>query len=113
MFILDYAFDSKIPYFNKTLNGKNYGDLIQTLCDKLLEDVITGEQMAEFQKRICWFNNFTEIIMPGLSTDLLVLPKEIKAEFKRLCEVNKEIIDNDDVIGYIEKIEKYIAEHRK
>ena len=53
MFILDYAFDSKIPYFNKTLNGKNYGDLIQTLCDKLLEDVITGEQMAEFQKRIC------------------------------------------------------------
>ena len=113
MFILDYAFDSKIPYFNKTLNGKNYGDLIQTLCDKLLEDVITGEQMAEFQKRICWFNNFTEIIMPGLSTDLLVLPKEIKAEFKRLCEVNKEIIDNDDVIGYIEKIEKPILAFAK
>lgn len=113
MAILEPAFGTVIPYFNYTLNGKNYDNLVQSICDKLLADEVTGEQFAQFQLRICWFNNFTEIIMPGLSTDLLVLPEEIKNEFKRLLEENKEIVQNNDTTGYLEKVEKPILAFAK
>lgn len=108
MAIIDYCFSSKIDYINETMNGKNYGKLVQLLCDKMIGGEITGEEMASFQQRICWFNNFTEIIMPGLSDDLLVLPKEIKDEYQRLLAENADIVKRNDTVAYMEKIEKPI-----
>lgn len=111
--MLDFAFGDKVPYCNKTLNGKTYGNLVQDLCDKLLMDEITGEQWELFQNRIVWFNNFSEILMAGLTTNLIVLPQPIKDELQRLITENKQCIIDNDTVAYINKIENPILKFAK
>lgn len=111
--VMDFAFSDSMPYINYTIKQKEMSRLSQDICDKLLLGKVTGQQFAHFQERIIWWNNFTEILMAGLTTSLLVLPKEIKDELQRLIDENKDCIINNDTIEYLRKVEKPILAFAK
>ena len=108
MSIVSYAFGDVVPYINYTIKKKQADGLTKQLCNLLLMDKITSEQFAKYQERIVWFNNFTEILIPGLTLDLVVLPQEIKDELQRLIVANKEAILKNDTVAYINNVEKPI-----
>jgi hypothetical protein len=108
LLFLVYPFGSTIPYVNDTINKSGLSQLANTFCDLLLMDKITSEQFAHYQEQIVWFNNFTEILIPGVTTNLLVVPDVIKNELQRLLKENKEAVENGDIVTYHNNVEKPI-----
>ena len=105
-----YAYGDKWPYINYEVKSDQMEDLMNKMCDELLMGRITGEEYGKFQNRVVWINNFSEIFVPGNSISMIALPKEIRDELQRLIEENKECIINNDIEGYLYKIEKPILE---
>jgi hypothetical protein len=103
-------FGNIIPYINETINKSGLTKIADNLCDLLLTDKITSEQFAKYQQQLIWFNNFTEILIPGVTTNLLVVPDVIKAELKRLINENKEAIEKGDVVTYHDNVETKILD---
>lgn len=110
---LAYAYGDKWPYCNEELRNDGVEDLMNDMCDELLMGRITGEEYGKFQTRLIWLNNFTEIFVPGVSLNLLVLPDDIKRELERLIKDNKECIINGNVAEYVNKVEKPILAFAK
>lgn len=110
MVVIESAFGDKWPYINYTLRGDQVDDLKNKMCDELLMGRITGEEYAKFQRNVVWLNNFTEIFVPGISINLIMLPKEIKNELQRLIDANKQAIITNDVVTYIKNVEKPILD---
>lgn len=104
------AYGDKWPYCNEELRNSGVEDLMNKMCDELLMGRITGEEYGKFQTRIIWLNNFTEIFVPGLSINLLVLPDDIKNELQRLIEENKQAIIDGDVATYVSRVETPILD---
>ena len=110
---IDYAFQDKIPFINYTLKSSQIDSLNDKLCDMLLMNQITGEQFGTYQTRIVWFNNFTELFVPGTSINLLVLPQEIKDELQHLIMANKKSIIDGDAVAYHNNVEVPILKFAK
>jgi hypothetical protein len=110
LLFLVYPFGSIIPYINNTINKKELSNIANRLCDLLLMDKITSEQFAAYQQQIVWFNNFTEILIPGVTTNLLVVPDIIKQELKRLVQENEKAIASGDIVTYVNNVEKPILD---
>jgi hypothetical protein len=108
LLFLVYPFGNAIPYINKTINIKELSKINNILCDLLLMDKITTEQYAHYQEQIVWFNNFTEILIPGVTPNLLAVPDIIKQELQRLIKENEEAIKTGDIITYVNNVEKPI-----
>jgi hypothetical protein len=108
LLFLVYPFGSVISYMNETINKKKLENILNTLSDLLLMDKITSEQFAQFEEQVIWFNNFTEILIPGVTPNLLVLPDEIRKELDRLVKENKVAIDAGDIVTYVNNVEKPI-----
>jgi hypothetical protein len=108
LLFLVYPFGNVIPYMNETINKSKLGKLLSRLSDLLLLDKITSKQFTMFEEQIIWFNNFTEILIPGVTGDLLALPDEIKKELDRLIKENKEAVDSGDIVTYVNNVEKPI-----
>jgi hypothetical protein len=111
--ITNPVFGAALPYINEPLDKKRYGNLFTDLSNMLLMDKITSQQFAQFQENIIWLNNFTEILIPGVTMNLLILPEEIKAELQRLILANKEAVINNDIIKYVNNVEKPILAFAK
>lgn len=105
---LAYAYGDKFPYLNYTVKNAQLEDLMNSMCDELLMGRITGEEYGKFQTRVVWLNNFSELFIPGDSINLISLPKEIKDELQRLVNENKQIILDNVITEYTEKVEKPI-----
>jgi hypothetical protein len=110
LLFLVYPFGNAIPYINETINKKGLSNIANRLCDLLLLDKITTEQFAAYQQQIVWFNNFTEILIPGVTTSLLVVPDIIKQELQRLIKENEEAIASGDIVTYVNNVEKPILD---
>lgn len=108
--VISYAFGDKIPYVNETLRSKNVDKLQNHLSDELLMGRIIGEEFGKFQTRLIWLNNFVEILVPGTSPNLMVLPEEIKKKLNDLILANKEAIINGDTTTYVNNVETPIIE---
>jgi hypothetical protein len=108
LLFLTYPFGNIIPYINETINKPRLSKLSSEISDLVLLDKIKTEQFAIYQEQLIWFNNFTEMLIPGVSTNLLVIPDVIKAELQRLIAENKEAIENGDVVTYINNVESKI-----
>lgn len=103
------AFGDIIPFVNKTLNGSEIDNFDLELSRLLIGQKITGEQFGKYKDRTVWFNNFSEILMPGQSLNLIVLPTPIRKELIRLINENREAIKNDDYITYLKNVEEPIV----
>jgi hypothetical protein len=110
LLFLTYPFGNIIPYINKTINKSGLSKIAEKLSDLLLMDKITSQQFASYQQQLVWFNNFTEILIPGVTTNLLVVPDVIKDELKRLINENKEAIEKGDVVTYVNNVENKILD---
>jgi hypothetical protein len=110
LLFLVYPFGKTISYINETINKGGLSRIAEKLSDLLLMDKITSEQFANYQQQLIWFNNFTEILIPGVTTNLLVIPDVIKEELKRLVNENKEAIEKGDVVTYVNNVENKILE---
>lgn len=108
--VISYAFGDKVPYVDETLRSKNIDKLQNYLSDELLMGRITGEEFGKFQTRLVWMNNFVEILVPGTSPNLMVLPDEIKKKLQELIDANKECIIKGDTTAYINNVENPIIE---
>jgi hypothetical protein len=108
LLFLVYPFGTIIPYINETINVKGLEKINNKLCDLILMDKITTEQYSHYQEQIIWFNNFTEILIPGVTTNLLVVPDVIKQELQRLVKENEEAIKKGDIITYVNNVENPI-----
>jgi hypothetical protein len=108
LLFLVYPFGNAIPYVNDTINKSGLSKLASVICDLVLMDKITSEQFARYQEQIVWFNNFTEILIPGVTTNLLVVPDVIKIELQRLIKENQEAVENGDIVTYVNKVERPI-----
>jgi hypothetical protein len=108
LLFLVYPFGNIIPYINETINTSGLVKINNRLCDLLLMDKITSEQYSHYQEQIIWFNNFTEILIPGVTPSLLAVPDIIKQELKRLIKENDEAIKKGDIITYVNNVEKPI-----
>jgi hypothetical protein len=108
LLFLVYPFGNTIPYINKTIDKSGLSKIANKLSDLLLMDKITTEQFAMYQQQLVWFNNFTEILIPGVTIDLLVVPDVIKIELQRLLKENKEAIEKGDIVTYSNNVEKPI-----
>jgi hypothetical protein len=108
LLFLVYPFGDIIPYINETINKGKLSNIANKLCDLLLTDKITPQQFAIYQEQLVWFNNFTEILIPGVTTNLLVVPDIIKQELNRLIKENEEAIKKGDIITYVNRVEKPI-----
>jgi hypothetical protein len=110
LLFLVYPFGKTIPYINETINKKGLTNIANKLCDLLLRDEIKPEQFAAYQEQIVWFNNFTEILIPGITTNFLAVPDVIKKELQRLVKENEEAIAKGDIVTYVNKVEKPILD---
>jgi hypothetical protein len=108
LLFLVYPFGNTIPYINETINKSGLSQLTNKICDLLLMDKVSSVQFAHYQEQIVWFNNFTEILIPGVTTNLLVVPDVIKIELHRLIKENKEAIESGDIVTYVNNVEKPI-----
>lgn len=108
-----YAYGDKWPYINYEVRNDQVEELMDKMCDELLMNKITAVEYGKFQTRIVWLNNFTEIFVPGMSDNLLVLPGEIRNELQRLIMENKEAIISGDIAKYIDNVEKPILAFAK
>lgn len=111
--ILNYAFKDKIEYVNTTIRKKEMEKLTQEICDKMIGDTISPFEFGNYQRRLIWFNNFTEILIPGMTMSLIDLPKPIKDELQRLIDENKKAITENDTVTYLNNVEKPILDFAK
>lgn len=100
------AFNGKIEYYNNTFTDKNWDKFHDFLIDELLMKRIDGSELGKFHTRIVWLNNFTELIVPAQSENIVIPPKEIKDYYIKLCNEHKDIIENNDAVRYNNEIEK-------
>jgi len=110
MYFIDGCFGNKINYINKTLKSSEIKELNSTIINLLLKDRIESKQFALFQERLVWFNNFTEIFIAGMTMSLLTPTKKIRELKSKLLKENKEAIENNDIVTYVNNVEKPILE---
>ena len=110
-YVLCQAFGEKIQYVNETLNEKWCGKIQNELAKLIIEKQLTTEQYAKFTSYSVWLGYQNEIVMPGMSVDLIVPPKEVTDLKKTLMKehpelVEKKVVDIPTVSAYHDKIEK-------
>lgn len=111
--VIAAAFGDKVEYINKTMRNDDFEKLQNYLCDEVLMGRISGAEFGKFQTRIVWLNNFTEILVPGTSDNLMVLPPEIRNKLQELIDANREVILAGDTAKYINNVEKPILKFAK
>jgi hypothetical protein len=100
------SFGDKIPYVNKSLRKKDLGALGGEIVNGILNDTITTVQFGIYQQRLIWLNNFSEILIPGMSLNMVTPNKKLETLKKKLMEENKEAIANGDIVKYVQNVEK-------
>lgn len=111
--VIAAAFGDKVEYINKTMRNSDFEKLQNYLCDEVLMGRISGAEFGKFQTRIIWLNNFTEILVPGSSDNLMVLPPEIRNKLQELIDANRDVILTGDTAKYINNVEKPILAFAK
>ena len=111
--VIEKAFGGKYAFINKTLRDDDVSAMQNKMVDDLLMGKITGAEFGEYQKRVIWLNNFTEIFVPGTNDTLMVLPPEIKKELDRLIDENQECIAAGDTTTYVNRVETPIINFAK
>ena len=99
------GFDQLIGYWNRTINGKSFGDFEDTMAQYIIEDE-TGtllEKYYDFLDRLTWlsFTFHTEISASKTLKSIKPVSK-IQAEKKRLIKENQDAIDNKDIVKIVE-----------
>lgn len=110
---LAYAYGDKIDYVNKPITSKVLDGLQTQMADLLLMHEITVQQFGKWQTSVCWLNNFSEVLVPGQTVNMLLLPMPIKKELQRLIKENKDVILKNDAVAYVNLIEKPILKFAK
>ena len=110
-FVLCQSFGSKIPYINKTLDEKAIGGLQNKLSKMILSKEITVDQYAKFTNNSVWLGYLNELVMPGMSVELIVPDKNLMKYKDKLLKENpelteKKVVDLVTVAEYHDKIEK-------
>ena len=79
--------------------------LNETMTRLILEDKASTEQFARYLERVGWFNNFTELIMPGMTIDLITPSDNLTKLKNKLIEENREAIEKGDYVAYVDNVE--------
>jgi hypothetical protein len=106
MFFMAGCFGELIPYINKTINNSDLKKLASIIVNNILEDKITTIQFGTYQQRLIWFNNFSELLMPGMSLNMITPNKKLMDLKKKLLEENKVAVKNGNIVQYVQKVEK-------
>jgi len=107
LFIVDDCFEGKIPYYNKSLNGPGYANFEKMVTNLLLKGEISPRQhMSKYiTKRTFLEFTLVDILVPGMSSKVMILPPEIKKLKADLLKKHaKELSEGNIVVaGEIEK----------
>lgn len=111
MYVIAAAFKHKIPYINHELNAGSLDSLNSDIASLMLENKLEIKDEVEIYQNNCTFISYlTEMLMPGLSLELIEELPEIKKKKKELVTKFKSEIDNGDAGFYAENIEKPLLE---
>ena len=109
-YVLCQSFGSKIQYINETLNEKWCGKIQNDLAKLIINKQLAVEEYAKFTNYAVWLGYQNEIVMPGMSIELIVPPKEISEMKKQLLKehpnlTEKKAVDIPTVAEYHDKVE--------
>lgn len=114
MYVIAAAFKHKIPYINHELNADSLDTLNSDIAGLMLENKLEIKDEVEVYQNNCTFISYlTEMLMPGLSLELIKeLPEveKMKADFKKKY---KDEIEAGDAGFYADNIEKPLLEEAK
>ena len=106
MILSDPKIGNAIGYLNMDMGGSGLGYLDSKMTDLLLVDILTVDEFAQYMDKIQWLGfATTKFMAPSLTTDLIILPKNVKERKSELLEKHAKAIAEADVdtIGAIEK----------
>lgn len=110
-YVIYQAFGDKIAYINESMNEKWCGKLQNELAKKIISKELPIQSYAKFADYAVWLGYQNEIVMPGMSIDLIVPSKEISDMKKKLIKENEQlaerkVVDVTTVAEYHDKIEQ-------
>jgi hypothetical protein len=111
LFVIVAAFNDIIDYINEPMTKKRLSNLLQQISDYFIQDKITGEQFTVFQTNLYFLAYKSTIFTVGASPNMVKPNKNVMIMKEKLIKENKDIIDRQDHIGYINKIEKPLMEY--
>lgn len=106
LFCVAPNFGEVIPYINETMRDSDLKKLSSTVMQKILEQRLSVENFARYTERLVWLNNFTELLMPGLTLSLITPNRKLMELKKKLISENQEAVDNGDVVKVVVGVEK-------
>lgn len=114
MYVIAAAFKHKIPYINHELNAGALDDLNSDIAGLMLENKLEIKDEVEVYQNNCTFISYlTEMLMPGLSLELLKELPEVEKKKKELVKKFKDEIDAGDAGFYADNIEKPLLDEAK
>jgi len=93
-----YKYDNSVLMINNFTN--------QMTVD-LMAGRVTADQAIKFFNDVIWMSRFSDICIPSLSQNMLIMPKSSRKLRDKLVEDNKEMIDNGD-ISYVKDVENVV-----
>ena len=106
LILSDPKIGNAIGYLNMDMGGSGLGYLDSKMTDLLLVDILTVDEFSQYMDKIQWLGfATTKFMAPSLTTDLIILPKDVKERKAELLEKHAKAIAEADVdtIGAIEK----------
>ena len=107
-------FDGEIDYVNVVLNKSGLGLLTHVLANKVMREDIDVEKCYTFFDNFTWLGYaVSEFTVPALSENLVGIHPDILKLKKQLLKEHADIIENNDVVGYVKNIEEPLLEKAK
>ena len=114
MYVIAAAFKHKVPYINHELNAGDLDDLNSDIASLMLENKLEIKDEVEIYQNNCTFISYlTEMLMPGLSLELIKELPEVEKKKNELKKKFKDEIEAGDAGFYADNIEKPLLEEAK
>ncbi len=105
-YVLVGAFGDFFEYNNNVLKTNDIRKISKDIVSNMLENKLNTDQYFIYTNRLLFIGYFSELFVPGITSELLYAPKELRDLKAKLIHDNQDVIDNNDVIGYNKKIEE-------
>ena len=116
--VIANAFGSKVAYINKTIGKKEFDELHARIADCIIKKIITVAEFGKYCNAVTWLGYQTELVMPGMSTELIIPNAEVTKLKEQLLDENpkfkeKKLMNNVEVNEYLTKIEDPLKKKAK
>ena len=116
--VIANAFGSKVAYINKTIGKKEFDSLHAKIADCIIKKIITVAEFGKYCNALTWLGYQTELVMPGMSTELIIPNAEVTKLKEQLLNENpkfkeKKLMNNVEVNEYLTKIEDPLKKKAK